>query len=381
MLDILTVAGARPNFIKVAALHHAFSRSPYVRPRICHTGQHYDEAMSGVFFDELKMPMPDVFLGVGGGSHAQQTGRIMEAFEAEVQKNRPDVVVVVGDVNSTLACTLVCSKLQIPVAHVEAGLRSEDRSMPEEINRIVTDVLSDHLFVTERSGLDNLRSEGIPVERIHFVGNVMIDSLVRFKDQAVKRAAAENLGCTPGGYILLTMHRPATVDVPEQLEKMVRLVEQLATRAPIVFPVHPRTRQKLAEAKWMDRLSRCTGISLIPPCGYLDFLSLMSDAALVVTDSGGAQEETTYLGVPCITLRPNTERPVTTELGTNVLMPLDVDAVLESADRALSGGWKKGHVPPLWDGNASTRIARILVEKSGSLLLRKRVPRAVAAHV
>lgn len=360
MKHLLSVVGARPNFIKVGALHAAFSQQSGLCSRILHTGQHYDARMSDVFFRQLGLPEPDVYLGLGGGSHAVQTARIMVAFEEEVQRERPDLVVVVGDVNSTLACALVCAKLHIPVAHVEAGLRSGDRSMPEEINRLVTDAVADYLFVTEQSGVDNLRREGVAEDKIFFSGNVMIDTLLRLREKAERRDEAARLSLLHKGYVLMTMHRPATVDVPARLADLVVLVRRLAEAAPVVFPVHPRTRANLERAGLLASLLEAPGVRLTGPIGYLEFLSLMMQAGVVVTDSGGVQEETTALQVPCITLRPNTERPVTVALGTNELMPLDVAPVRAAVDRALAGQWKRGTVPPRWDGRAAERIAAVL---------------------
>jgi UDP-N-acetylglucosamine 2-epimerase (non-hydrolysing) len=360
-MHILSVVGARPNFMKVGPIHRALSAREGVRSRIVHTGQHYDERMSDVFFRQLELPEPDVYLGVGSGSHAEQTGRVMMAFEKVVQEEHPDLVIVVGDVNSTLAAALVGAKLHVPVAHVEAGLRSGDRAMPEEINRLATDAIADHLFVTERSGLEHLRREGIPDERVHFVGNVMIDSLVHFRTKAAETSVLDDLGVEPKGYALVTMHRPRNVDDPERLAEVVRILEVVAERYPVVFPVHPRTRKNLADAGLDDRLAGLDGVRLLEPVGYLEFLKLMEHAAAVVTDSGGIQEETTYLGVPCLTLRPNTERPVTVEVGTNVLLPLDAERVAERIRDVAAGRFKQGTVPPLWDGKAAERIAEILL--------------------
>jgi len=285
----------------------------------------------------------------------------MMAFETVVQEEKPDLVIVVGDVNSTLAAALVAAKLHVPVAHVEAGLRSGDRAMPEEINRLATDAIADLLFVTERSGLEHLRREGIPENRVHFVGNVMIDSLVHFRAKAAEVAVLDDLGLVPKGYALVTMHRPRNVDDPSRLAEVVRILEVVAERYPVVFPVHPRTRKNLADAGLDDRLAALDGVRLLEPVGYLEFLKLMEHAAVVVTDSGGIQEETTYLGVPCLTLRPNTERPVTVEVGTNVLLPLDAERVAERIRDVAAGRFKQGAVPPLWDGKAAERIAESLV--------------------
>jgi len=360
-MHILSVVGARPNFMKVGPIHRALAARVGVRSRIVHTGQHYDERMSDVFFRQLELPEPDVYLGVGSGSHAEQTGRVMMAFEKVVQEEQPDLVIVVGDVNSTLAAALVAAKLHVPVAHVEAGLRSGDRAMPEEINRLATDAIADHLFVTERSGLEHLRREGIPEDRVHFVGNVMIDSLVHFRAKAAETSVLDDLAVEPKGYALVTMHRPRNVDDPERLAEVVRILGVVAERYPVVFPVHPRTRKNLADAGLDDRLAALDGVRLLDPVGYLEFLKLMEHAAAVVTDSGGIQEETTYLGVPCLTLRPNTERPVTVEVGTNVLLPLDAGRVAERIRDVAAGRFKQGTVPPLWDGKAAERIADTLL--------------------
>jgi UDP-N-acetylglucosamine 2-epimerase (non-hydrolysing) len=360
-MHILSVVGARPNFMKVGPIHRALSAREGVRSRIVHTGQHYDERMSDVFFRQLELPEPDVYLGIGSGSHAEQTGRVMMAFEKVVQEEKPDLVVVVGDVNSTLAAALVAAKLHVSVAHVEAGLRSGDRSMPEEINRLATDAIADLLFVTERSGLEHLRREGVLDERVHFVGNVMIDSLVHFRAKAAETPILDDLALAPKTYALVTMHRPRNVDNPERLAEVVRILETVAERYPVVFPVHPRTRKNLADAGLDDRLAALDGVRLLDPVGYLEFLKLMEHAVVVVTDSGGIQEETTYLGVPCLTLRPNTERPVTVEVGTNVLLPLDAERVAERVRDVSAGRFKQGDVPPLWDGKAAERIAEILV--------------------
>ena len=361
-MDLLSVVGARPNFVKVGALHRAFERHPALAPRVLHTGQHYDEQMSDVFFRQLGLPEPDVYLGVGGGTHAEQTARVMVTFERELLRRRPDGVVVVGDVNSTVACALVCAKLHVPLAHVEAGLRSGDRTMPEEVNRVVTDAVADLLFVTEPSGAENLRREGVPDAKVHFVGNVMIDTLARHRAAAEAEGTAAALGLGAGRYVLMTMHRPATVDHADGLADVVDLCERLAAQAPVVFPLHPRTRAGLDEAGLLDRLGAVPGVRLSEPVGYLAFLHLQMHAGCVVTDSGGIQEETTALGVPCVTLRPSTERPVTVDVGTNVLMDLDPEPVAEAVGRALAGDWKGGAVPDLWDGRAAERVADVLAE-------------------
>jgi UDP-N-acetylglucosamine 2-epimerase (non-hydrolysing) len=363
MIKVLSVVGARPNFMKVAPLHRALLRSGAFQPKIVHTGQHYDERMSDVFFRQLEMPEPDIYLGVGSGSHAQQTARVMTAFEEVVLNEKPDLVIVVGDVNSTLACSLVAAKLHVPVAHVEAGLRSFDRTMPEEINRIVTDSISDLLFVTEQSGLDNLRNEGVPDEKVFFVGNIMIDSLVHFREKAARTTVLEDLKVRPSSYVLMTMHRPANVDQEQGLRTILETIEGIAAGRQVVFPVHPRTRQRFADFGLAERLSALKNLILVEPLGYLEFLRLMEQAMVVVTDSGGIQEETTYLNVPCLTLRPNTERPVTVELGTNELMELDPARILASVRAVAEGKRPRGTVlPPLWDGKTAERIVQVLEE-------------------
>ena len=357
MYHVLTVVGTRPNFIKVGALHRAFLAQPTLEPRLVHTGQHYDREMSGVFFEQLGLPRPHKYLDVGSGSHAEQTARIMIALERTVLEDRPDAAVVVGDVNSTLAAALVCAKLHIPVAHVEAGLRSGDRTMPEEINRLATDAVANIFYVTEQSGVDNLRNEGVPEERICFAGNVMIDSLIRYRQKAAATGTVSQFGLERGRYVLMTMHRPASVDVPHRLERLVQAIERIAAVAPLVFPIHPRTRTRLDDKGLTSRLQALGSLRLVEPLGYLEFLDLMASAGVLVTDSGGIQEETTFLGVPCVTLRSSTERPITTELGTNRLVPLNPDAVESAVREALAGRWPKGQIPPLWDGHAAERIA------------------------
>jgi UDP-N-acetylglucosamine 2-epimerase (non-hydrolysing) len=366
---VVLVAGARPNFMKVAPLFHALSaRKESVRRdgidlgiSIVHTGQHYDPNMSEIFFRDLGLPAPARHLEVGSGSHADQTAKIMMAFEKVLLGDRPDLVVVVGDVNSTLACSLTAKKLGIRVAHVEAGLRSFDPGMPEEINRKLTDAISDLLFVTEESGTRNLRNEGVPEERVFLVGNVMIDTLKRnlsrIEDGAFAPSRPVAALCS-GRYGVLTLHRPSNVDTREALTPLWEALRKLARRIPILFPVHPRTRARI-ESFGLPR----DGIAMVDPVGYLDMLYAVKGAAIVLTDSGGLQEETTALGVPCVTLRENTERPVTVEQGTNYLVGTDPAAVLAASDEILSGRGKKGTVPALWDGNAAERIAEILLRE------------------
>ncbi len=306
--------------MKVAPLHRAFERIPAFQSKIVHTGQHYDARMSNVFFNQLDLPQPDYYLGVAGGTHTQQTAGIMTKFESVLQTEQPDWVVVVGDVTSTLACALVAVRMGIRVAHVEAGLRSGDRRMPEEINRILTDNLADLLFVTEQAGIDNLRSEGIDDRKVQFVGNVMIDSLIHYRQKANELNTVERMGLTPGSYVLMTMHRPANVDHEAGLRSIIQIVEDTARHHTVLFPMHPRTGTNLLRFGLMDQLTAIPNVRLLEPQGYLEFLNLMEHAFTVVTDSGGIQEETTYLQVPCLTLRDSTERPGTVSLGTNTLL-------------------------------------------------------------
>jgi UDP-N-acetylglucosamine 2-epimerase (non-hydrolysing) len=361
---IISVVGARPNFMKVAPLHKAFQKhAGSVRHLIVHTGQHYDEAMSKIFFGDLELPQPDFYLGVGSGSHAQQTARIMVEFEKVVEEVHPDLVIVVGDVNSTLACSLVSVKMGVPVAHVEAGLRSGDRTMPEEINRLLTDAIADHLFITEPSGVTNLRREGIEEKKIHLVGNVMIDSLVYYREKAKQSTIMDHLGVKPNKFTLVTLHRPSNVDTAEGLGKILTLFERIARHSTIVFPVHPRTTKMLAQHGLLRRAEALQNLKRVEPVGYLDFVHLLDNSLLVITDSGGIQEETTYLGVPCLTLRENTERPITCDIGTNELCGLDIEKVVSRSETVFAGDGKKGRVPDLWDGNAANRIVDVLIRK------------------
>jgi UDP-N-acetylglucosamine 2-epimerase (non-hydrolysing) len=352
---VLHVAGARPNFMKIAPLMRELESVAGVRQLLVNTGQHYDEQMARVFFRELGLPAPDRDLGVGSASHAVQTARVMTAFEPVCLETRPDLVVVVGDVNSTVAAALVASKLSIPVAHVEAGLRSRDRTMPEELNRIVTDQLSDLLLTPSPDADANLRAEGIPDSRIHLVGNVMIDTLLRHLPDAPFSRVAGRLPIEPRGYAVLTLHRPSNVDDPATLGPILDAVGDLARRMPVIFPVHPRTRGMLAEPALAARVG---STRLTEPLGYLDFLALTANARLVLTDSGGLQEETTALGVPCLTVRRNTERPITITEGTNRLVGDDPAAIREGIAWALDGG-HAARKPALWDGRAASRIAGV----------------------
>ncbi|MHB1421814.1 MAG: non-hydrolyzing UDP-N-acetylglucosamine 2-epimerase [Gemmataceae bacterium] len=359
-MHILHVVGARPNFMKAAPVLRALAALPGSKQTLVHTGQHYDANMSGVFFEQLGMPQPDINLEVGSGSHSRQTAEVMTRFESVVLEQKPDLVLVYGDVNSTVAAALVCAKLLVAVGHVEAGLRSRDRTMPEEINRLVTDQLADLLFTPSQDGNDNLLREGVPPEKIHLVGNVMIDTLIRLLPTAEERWPAFRASLNlpqKGGYALATLHRPSNVDAPESLKRIVDALRSLAARLPVVFPVHPRTRQRLAALR-LD--SPHPSLHLIEPVGYLDFLALQRQATFVLTDSGGVQEETTFLGVPCLTLRENTERPITVEQGTNMLIGQDVERLAEQANRILEEGARPGRIPAFWDGKTSERIADVV---------------------
>lgn len=349
------VVGARPNFMKTAPIMRAMQgRFEQV---LVHTGQHYDDNMSQVFFQDLGLPQPDIYLGVGSASHAVQTARIMIALEEIMLAQRPDLVMVVGDVNSTLAAALVCSKLRIPVAHVEAGLRSFDREMPEEINRLVVDQIADLLLTPSRDGDAQLAKEGIPPERVQFVGNVMIDSLAHALERARESSALADLGLEPGAFAVLTLHRPSNVDDPETLRGILAALTDIQQRIPIIFPIHPRTRGRIEAFGLGAMLEAAPNLRLTEPLGYIDFLSLYSNARLVLTDSGGLQEETTYLGIPCLTLRFNTERPVTVSEGTNQLVGNDPETIRRAALDVLEGRGKAGRIPEYWDGRTSERIA------------------------
>jgi len=361
------VAGARPNFMKLAPVLKAIMEQHALAYRIVHTGQHYDEGMNQVFFDELKVPRPDVHLEVGSGSHGAQTARILERYEAHLLERRPAATVVFGDVNSTVACALAAVKLEVPVAHVEAGLRSFDRSMPEEINRLLTDAVSGLLLVSEPSGVANLRREGVPDEKVRLVGNVMIDTLLLQLDAARARGRAAGLGLEPRAYGVVTLHRPSNVDEPDTLRRLVDLLHELAESLPLVFPMHPRTEASAARAGCAERLaSGQERLICLGPLPYLDTLSLTADARVVLTDSGGLQEECSVLRVPCLTLRDSTERPVTLELGTSRLVGNDSDRIRGAFRQALDGDWPAGREIPLWDGKAAVRVARELAAWLGA---------------
>ncbi len=356
-MKIVHVVGARPNYMKIAPVMRAVGRAGFATQRLVHTGQHYDVSMSDVFFTDLGMPVPDVHLGVGSGSHAEQTARVMIGFERICLEDRPDLVVVAGDVNSTLACAIDCAKLRIPCAHVEAGLRSFDLDMPEEVNRILTDRICDVLLTPSADADENLRREGTPERRIFRVGNVMIDTLLEHLPRARATGAPARLGVEPGRYAVLTLHRPSNVDDPVVLAGLLDAIEVVQREVPVVFPAHPRTVKRLAEFGLEP--GRMPGLRVCEPLGYLEFLGLTSQARLVLTDSGGLQEETTALGIPCLTIRENTERPVTVSEGTNTVVGTDPARIVAEARAALEGRGKAGRVPALWDGRASERIAEV----------------------
>jgi len=362
-MTIMLVAGARPNFMKIAPLMAALNSRDGLTPFLVHTGQHYDERMSDLFFRQLSIPHPDVNLGVGGGTHATQTAAVMAAFEPVVLEHKPRAVLVVGDVNSTLACGLVAAKLGVTLIHVEAGLRSFDRSMPEELNRLLTDTASDLLFCTERQAVQNLRHEGVPPHKIHLVGNVMIDTLHANLAQAQASPVLEHLRLTSRQYALLTLHRPANVDDEAVLTRLLDVLYLIQADMPVIFPVHPRTRAPLARGEAARLTQAMPNLRLIEPAGYLDFLKLTAHARVVLTDSGGVQEETTILRVPCLTLRDTTERPVTAELGSNRVVGTEPGRILAAYRQVMSLPPELGQTPPLWDGQAAQRIADVLTRE------------------
>ncbi len=362
MKKVISVVGARPNFMKIAPIHKAFQKyNGKIQHLICHTGQHYDENMSKVFFEDLELPEPHFYLGIGSGSHAEQTARIMIEFEKVLLVEKPDLIIVVGDVNSTIACTLVATKLKIKAAHVEAGLRSFDRDMPEEINRLLTDAISDYLFVTEKSGIENLKNEGVSNGKVFFTGNVMIDSLTNYLHKAKVSNIHNEYQLEKGKYVLVTLHRPSNVDTKEGLKALLHLLNTVAEKRKLLFPIHPRTKSNMIKFGLDNTLEE--NVVLTDPIGYIDFLALTKDAELIITDSGGIQEESTYLGVQCITVRNNTERPITVEIGTNQLIGTDLSKVEKAALEVLDGKIKTGKIPELWDGKAAERIAEILFQK------------------
>lgn len=362
----LCVVGTRPNFIKMGALYNEMRERESITPILVHTGQHYDKNMSEIFFSELELPKPDIYLGVNRGTHAFQTGEIMKRLEPVLADISPDVVIVVGDVNSTLAASIDAAQSGIPLAHVEAGLRSRDRSMPEEINRILVDQLADFLFVTEQSGVDNLRSEGIPDDKIFFVGNVMIDSLMTHIKKARTSDVLQRLGLSIGKYAVVTLHRPANSDNAIILEDILQALKEISQDILVIFPIHPRTKKHLEDFGLLSIIENSPELLIIDPLGYLDFLNVMMNARVVLTDSGGIQEETTILGVPCLTVRDNTERPITIQCGTNTLAGIKSSSIIQAYSK-ISQGQNKTKNPPLWDGKASGRIIDILIKHAMNL--------------
>ncbi|MDN3512519.1 MAG: UDP-N-acetylglucosamine 2-epimerase (non-hydrolyzing) [Candidatus Jettenia sp.] len=358
----IIVAGARPNFMKIAPLMKELKKYPSIKPVLVHTGQHYDFLMSDVFFKDLGISQADIYLNVGSASHAMQSAKIMMAFEEVLLKEKPDLVIVVGDVNSTLACSLVASKMNIKVAHVEAGLRSFDRTMPEEINRVVTDSISDYLFVSEKSGLINLKNEGVKKRKVFFTGNIMIDALLSNMKKINASSVLKNFSLQPGSYVVLTLHRPSNVDSRQALAEIYDIIGSVSQKIKIVYPIHVRTKEKMKLFHMMDTFNNLTNLTMIEPLGYVDFVKLVKDSKLVITDSGGIQEETTVLGIPCLTMRDNTERPVTIQEGTNILVGRNKRKIISSVNKILRGEKerKKNKIPQFWDGKAAQRIVKVL---------------------
>lgn len=362
MLKIISVVGTRPNFVKISPLVKEMNKHPEIMHLLVHTGQHYNATMSNFFFDDLEIPKPDINLGVGSDSDARQTAKIMFAFEKILLKEKPDLAIVVGDVNSTFAAAVTAKKCGIKVAHVEAGLRSFDMTMPEEINRILTDHVSDFLFTTEESGNKNLINEGIGKDKIFFVGNVMIDTLLSHREKAKKsKKIMDKLKIKKNSYCILTLHRPSNVDKKDSLTCILDILNKIQQKIKIIFPIHPRTLKNIKKFGLNGRIKKLKNLILTEPLGYLDFLHMMNNSKFVITDSGGIQEETTILGVPCITLRDNTERPVTVEQGTNIIVSTDKNKIIKAAEKTINGAKINGRVPKLWDGNASKRIVDILL--------------------
>lgn len=358
-MKIACVVGARPNFMKIAPLLETISKYPKLDPLLVHTGQHYDYEMSQIFFDELDIPKPDIHLNVGSGTHAVQTGKIMAAFEEVVNEHKPDLILVVGDVNSTLACTLVGAKLWIPVAHVEAGIRSFDRTMPEEINRVLTDAISDYLFTPVEHANENLRNEGIPEDKIYLVGDIMIDTLMKYKDQASSNEIIDELGLSRNSYALMTLHRPSNVDNNANFLKILNAIEEIQKKIKIVFSMHPRTKARIEQFGLNDMIAGMKNLVIVEPLGYLKFMGLMANSKFVLSDSGGMQTETTVLGIPCLTMRENTERPETLDKGTNTLVGNDPQAIIVESNKILDGNGKSGTYPELWDGHTSERVISV----------------------
>lgn len=364
-IKVLSVVGARPNFMKVLPLIRQFEKVQGLKHQLMHTGQHYDELLSDAFFRDLELPKPDFWLGAGSGSHAEQTAKVIVESEKVLLVERPDAVIVVGDVNSTVAVSIAASKLQIPIAHVEAGLRSFDRSMPEELNRLVTDTLSSFLFTTCRDADENLAREGIPKNNVFFVGNVMIDSLLLFRGKSEKSRILDRFGLTSKNYGLVTLHRPSNVDERESLNGILSALDRIQREIPLVFAVHPRTQKMIRTFGYENRLTGMRNLILTDPLGYLDFVKLTSHARLILTDSGGLQEESTFLGIPCLTLRENTERPITLRQGTSCLVGNDPEKIVAGALRILRNGSPERSyaVPELWDGKAADRIVEVLISR------------------
>jgi UDP-N-acetylglucosamine 2-epimerase (non-hydrolysing) len=358
---VVIVAGARPNFMKVAPLIYEFNKyKSRFEVLFVHTGHHYDFEMSEIFFQDLKIPKPDIYLNIGSASHAVQTAKIMMAFERVALKEKPNLVIVVGDVNSTLACALVASKLSVKAAHVEAGLRSFDRTMPEEINRTITDSLSDYLFVSEKSGMENLKREGVNSDKVRFVGNVMIDTLSANLPVINRSDVLNEYGLTKREYCVMTLHRPSNVDSPATLSELLDVLGAVSERIKIIYPIHPRTKKMMKKHNFTNKFKKLNNFLVVDPLGYIDFIKLTKESKFVITDSGGIQEESTFLGVPCLTMRANTERPVTVEDGTNYLVGRNKTKVLRCVEDILNSKSKKGSVPELWDGKAAKRIVKIL---------------------
>lgn len=360
MKTVHLIVGARPNFMKMAPLYKEFAKYPQLFDvKLIHTGQHYDERMSKFFFIDLEMPQPDIYLGVGSGSHGQQTAKILDLYEKEILQNRPDLVIVAGDVNSTIACAMAAVKLHIPVAHLEAGLRSFDRTMPEEINRLLTDVICDYLLTPSLDGNENLLKEGVPENKIYLVGNIMIDSLVQFKEKANKSSILQELNIGGEEYCLITLHRPSNVDTEEGLKTIITAFAEISKKIKLVFPIHPRTQKNIDKFGMRNLVDKIENLILIPPAGYLDFMKLQMNSKFLLTDSGGLQEESTYFGIPCLTLRENTERPITITQGTNKLVKLETEEIIKESLAIIAGEHKTGSIPEKWDGKTSERVVEI----------------------
>jgi len=359
-MKIACIAGARPNFMKIAPILEEIRKYPNLEPILVHTGQHYDYEMSQVFFDELDIPKPDVYLEVGSGSHAVQTAKIMMTFEESVIQHKPDLILVVGDVNSTMACAIVGAKLCIPVAHVEAGIRSFDRTMPEEINRILTDVISDYLFTPMEDANENLRKEGIPAEKVFLVGDVMIDTLLKYREKASSTGILNKLELEKNSYALMTLHRPSNVDIRSNLVGILDALDEIQGKIKIVLSLHPRTKARIKEFGLEARVSAMKNLVTTEPLGYLEFMGLMINAKFVLSDSGGMQTESTVLNIPCLTMRENTERPETIREGTNILVGNDTQRIIEESMKIMNGNGKTGSYPIIWDGHVAKRIAEIL---------------------